>query len=60
MKHIGWIGIVDGKPFFETTTDDYVELGENGIPVVDVYKTRKEARKRFEQVTEVFIKDGKS
>jgi len=56
MKRIGWVGFSDGKPDFQPTSDYYVKLGEKGIPVVDVYKTKKEAKKRFEDVREVFVK----
>lgn len=57
MKRIGWIGYVENKPFFEITTDDFSHMNEEGIPMVDVFKSKKEARKRFEDVREVFVND---
>lgn len=54
MKRIGYVGITDGKPFFEDTTDDYV-LGGRSIPIVDVYRSKKEARKRFREIRPVYI-----
>ena len=55
MKRLGWIGYTDNRPFFEETTDDYSDFGLS-IPTVIVYKTKKEARKRFEDVRPVFVK----
>jgi hypothetical protein len=61
LKRIGYVGIVDGKPCFDNTTDNYVALGEGPIPVADVYKTKKEARKRFQEIRSVYfpVLDGK-
>lgn len=55
MKRIGWVGIVDNKPFFEDTHDGYVKLNDDPIPVTNIFKSKKEARKRFEAVAPVFI-----
>ena len=55
FKMIGYIGIVDGKPFFEDTSDDYVKLGEDSIPMLEVYRSKKEARKRFQEIRPVYI-----
>ena len=57
MKKIGYVGFTDGKPYYEITSDTYVDLGEEGVPVVDVYKFKKEAKKRFQDVREVFVKN---
>jgi hypothetical protein len=56
VKRIGWVGFVTDKPFFEDTVDDYVAIEEPGIPTVIMYKTKKDARKRFQDVREVFVK----
>ena len=58
MKRIGWVGYSDNKPFFENTTDDYVNLGDESVQVVNVYKRKKDALKRFEDVREVFVKEN--
>ena len=58
MKRIGWIGYAEDKPFFELTTDEYVGSNESPIFAVDVYKQKKEARRRFEDVREVFVADA--
>ena len=49
-KSLGWIGIVDGKPFWEKTADDYVSPGGPLVPMLTIYKSKKEARKRFDDV----------
>jgi hypothetical protein len=56
MKRIGWVGFVNDKPDFEKTTDDYLPLGEEGVPAMTVYKRKKDAQKRYEDVREVFVK----
>jgi len=56
MKKLGYVGYVSSKPFFEDTADDYTKLGERGTPVLNIYKIKKEAKKRFEDVREVFVK----
>lgn len=57
MKRIGWAGFTDGKPFFEPTTDDYVGLGDAAISTAEVFKSKKQARKRFQDVRPVFIEE---
>ena len=49
-KSLGWIGIVDGKPFWEETADDYMSPGGPLVPMLTIYKSKKEARKHFEEV----------
>lgn len=62
MKRIGWIGYSDGQPYFEKVIDDYVKLrggGEGQEPAVytvNVYRNKREARKRFEDVRPAFVK----
>ena len=57
LKRIGWAGFSDGKAFFEDTSDDYTQYNEDGTPVLNVFKVKKEARKRFDDVREVFVKE---
>jgi hypothetical protein len=57
MKRIGWVGYVSGRPFFENTVDEYVPP-QPAFRVVDVFKLKKDARARFEDVREVFVKDS--
>ena len=45
----GWVGIVEGKPYFEKVSDNYSETGENVIRV-EVFRSRMQAKKRFEKV----------
>ena len=56
MKRIGWIGYSDNKPLIEDTADDYVGLDEDPIPTMIIFKTKREALKRFEDVRPVFSK----
>lgn len=51
---IGWMGIVNDKPYFEGTIDSYSLPENKSIPVADIFKSKKEARKRFERVEPVF------
>ena len=53
QKHraIGWIGIVNDKPYFEDTADQYGSF----VKRLEVFKQRKEARRRFECVWPVYI-----
>lgn len=56
FKRIGWTGICDNKPYFSRTTDEYIEFGKP-VGIADVFKSRKEARKRFEATAEVFVRE---
>ena len=58
LRRVGWGGFSDEEPFYDKVTDMYVELGADGIRVFDVYKSKKEARKRYEDIREVFIKEN--
>jgi len=58
LKRIGWAGFVNDKPYFENTNDPY-SIGSETTPIADIFKTKTEAQKRFEDIGEVFIKDGK-
>lgn len=55
-RRIGWVGFTSGRPDFENVIDDYTNLGEDGAPAVNVYKNKKEAKKRYEDVREVFVR----
>lgn len=57
LKRIGWVGYVNDKPYWEEVMDDYDGLNEPGAVRVEVFKTKREARKRFEDVREVFVKE---
>ena len=52
-KASGWVGYVDGKPCWERAVDEYVELGSPPFLSVVVYKTKKDARRRFQDVRPV-------
>lgn len=47
---VGWIGIVNGKPFFQNTSDAYSEPGKPLTPIADIYRNFGDAKKRFQQV----------
>ena len=57
LKRIGWAGFSENKPFFEDTSDDHTECNEAGTPMLSVFKVKKQARKRFDDVREVFVKE---
>jgi hypothetical protein len=54
MKRIGWCGIVDDEPYFEPVTDGFSLTGQY-LVAVDVFKLKKEAKKRFVSVCAVYI-----
>jgi hypothetical protein len=56
-KAIGWTGYSDGTPFYEDTYDDYSGLlpSDKGTPILNVFKIKKEARKRFQDIRRVFV-----
>jgi len=58
FKRIGWAGFVNDKPYFENTNDSY-SIGSATTPIADIFKTKTEAKKRFEDVREVFIRGDK-
>ena len=53
MKRIGWIGDVKGKPCFDRVSDEYSDL--KYVPAGNVYRSKKEAKKRFEKIIPVYI-----
>lgn len=53
MKRIGWVGIIDGHPHFEDVIDDY--SGSTDFKAVNVYRSKKEARKRYQSILPVYI-----
>ena len=55
LRRIGWVGVVDSGPDFESVLDNYVELGGAGIPTSNVYKNKKDAQRRYQAVIPVFI-----
>lgn len=59
MKRIGWVGYIEDKPDFVDAVDRYVEVDSPSIQVTNIFKRKKEAAKRFEDVREVFVKTNK-
>jgi hypothetical protein len=53
MKRIGFVGIVDSRPDFGYVFDEYCD--GIGVAGVTIYRSKKEARKRFEKVLPVYI-----
>ena len=47
--------MVEDKPFYENVTDEYSLRAEFCV-AVNVYKSKKEAKKRFQEVCAVYIK----
>jgi hypothetical protein len=58
MEQIGWCGMVGDKPFYENVTDEYSLRAEFCV-AVNVYRSKKEAKKRFQEVFAVYIKTQK-
>ena len=56
MKRIGYAGIVNYKSDFESVTDGYCQGGAT-VQAVNVYKSKTEAKKRYEEIREVFIRE---
>ena len=56
-RKLGWVGFVEKRPHFEKTSDDYTKLEEDGTPVLNIYRVKREARKRYEDVREVFVRE---
>ena len=54
FKRIGYVGMTP-KPDFEDTLDDYVDLGARPVKAANIYRSRKEARKRYQSVSSVYI-----
>ena len=54
-KEIGWVGYSDGKPFFEETYDDYSEIDNKSFDSTHIFKNKKIARKRFQDVRRVYV-----
>lgn len=59
VRRIGWVGFVDGRAEFENERDGYCE-GEMVISAARIFRNRKEARKRFQDVREVFVREEAS
>jgi hypothetical protein len=55
-KVLGWVGYTDGKPFWERIVDDYTQVGDPPVRAANIYKSKKEARRRFEDVRPVYEK----
>lgn len=49
-KFAGWIGIVDDKPYLELVRDTY-----GNAKAIFAFRSRKEARKRFQGIQKVVI-----
>ena len=55
LKRLGWCGNVEDKPCFDGVIDTYCVPEMKTIKAVSVYKSKKEAKKRFQSVFEVFV-----
>jgi hypothetical protein len=51
FRRVGWAGFCDDRLYFQMTTDTYSKAA-----MADIYKSRREARKRFQDVREVFVR----
>ena len=49
-KPLGWVGYADDKPYWEKTVDEYTDLGAEPILTLNIYKRKRDARKRFQDV----------
>jgi hypothetical protein len=52
LVRIGWVGYSEGKPYFQRTLDEYDSVV--GALDTSLFKTKKDARRRFEDIREVF------
>lgn len=50
-----WIGLVDGRPCYDKSLDTYDLI--NGAVVADLFKFKKDALKRFEEVIRVEVRE---
>jgi hypothetical protein len=53
-KVLGWVGFTDDKPYWESCGDDYSKIGET-FQATNIFKSKKEARKRFQDVRPVVV-----
>jgi hypothetical protein len=59
FRRIGWAGVVigiGGNPSFDSVNDTYCEGGEH-VFVCEVFKSKTQARKRFQGIREVFVRE---
>ena len=56
FRQIGWTGFTDDKAYFCPMTDSYCNDGEQ-VFATDIFRSKKAARKRFEDVREVFVRE---
>ena len=54
FKAIGWTGIENDRVYFSLVKDEYCEAYEQ-VPIADIFRSLKQARKRFEKVQRVYI-----
>ena len=50
-----YIGLVNGRPDWERIVDAYC-AGAQGIPVLSLYKTKREVKKRYQHFARVELK----
>ena len=67
MKRIGWVGYSNNRPFFELTADDYTQIGSASmpdlnanisIPTTIIFRSKREALKRFMDVRPVYVENS--
>ena len=57
LKFIGWAGWVEGKVYFDLEHDNYCEP-EATMRTAQMFRSCKEAKKRFEAVVKVYCEQG--
>lgn len=54
-KIFAWVGFSDGSLHFDRVLDSYCDA-DRGVQKAEIYKTRKEAQRRYEDVRQVEIR----
>lgn len=55
FRRVGWVGLSSGEVHFNVVNDEYSKPPE-AAEIADILKTRREALKRYEAITAVFIR----
>jgi hypothetical protein len=58
LRKIGWVGIENDRAYFHPQQDEYCE--DDKWPMeCDIFKSKREALKRFEEVRAVYVQERK-
>lgn len=51
---LGWVGIVENRPFVDVVSDSYCDAFEPSVRQIVIFRSLAAARKRFEEVQKVW------